>query len=45
MGLLYSPPICWSYRSILLIELGQDNLRINTPQEMVIIDIEDMCGI
>jgi hypothetical protein len=44
MGLLYPPPACWSRGSASLIELGQDNLHIDTPQETVVAGMEDMCG-
>jgi hypothetical protein len=48
MGLLYPPPACYSRGSASLMELGQDNLRIDTPQEKldgtVVAGIEDMCG-
>jgi hypothetical protein len=48
MGLLYPPPACWSRGSASLIELGQDNLRIDTPQEKldgtVVAGMEDMCS-
>ena len=44
MGLLYPPLACWSRGSALLIELGQDNLCIDTPQETVVTGMEDMCG-
>jgi hypothetical protein len=48
MGLLYPPPACLSRGSASLMELGQCNLRIDTPQEKlggtVVAGMEDMCG-
>jgi len=48
MGLLYPPPACWSRGSASLIELGQDNLRIDTRQGKldgtVFAGMEDMRG-
>jgi hypothetical protein len=49
MGLLYPLPACWSRGSASLIELKQDNLRIDTLQEkldsIVVASMEDMYSI